>query len=234
MTKAFLFVLISLLIARNTDSKPDSQEQSLSAIFDSFEKRMQVCDNMIVNDIEGGKATVLAAGKEYLRSMQNFSTFVLPSFENKWKFEMKRVQGPKINECKHLKIFGDEKKNYDEAKRFCFFPGAKHANSDKCVIYSIGSNDKWDFEENAYKDSDCTIETFDCTINATIPKTIRDRTRYHLVCLGSEQAEVESDGKILKYMKLSQLNQLVGRKEGPDYLKMDIEVRCSVIVYSSI
>jgi hypothetical protein len=33
-----------------------------------------------------------------------------------------------------------------------------------CVAYSIGSNDKWDFEENFYKDADCAIETFDCML----------------------------------------------------------------------
>lgn len=152
--------------------------------------------------------------------------------------EMYRVMGPMVPECSHLKIFGDEKKNYDEAKRFCYFPDAKHAGGGRCVAYryfehvllclydkeicaSIGSNNNWAFEEYIHKDSECSIETFDCTINATIPEPIRDRTKFYHICLGTTN---NIDRKNQKFGTLSHLNALVGRSEGPDYFKMDIEV----------
>jgi hypothetical protein len=148
-----------------------------------------------------------------------------------WKWELFRIfGGPTIAPCEHLKVFGNEKTNYDEAKRFCYFPNAKHSGGGSCVVYSVGSNNVWDFEVHMVKESDCIIETFDCTVpNVTMPDEIKSRTRFHKVCLG----HTSTDHKKLKFMTLSQINNLVGRKEGPDYFKMDIEV-CFTYSYDSI
>jgi hypothetical protein len=35
---------------------------------------------------------------------------------------------------------------------------------EECVIYSIGSDDSWGFEEDMAKRTKCRIETFDCTV----------------------------------------------------------------------
>jgi len=37
-------------------------------------------------------------------------------------------------------------------------------SSDRCVVYSIGSNNQWDFEEAIFRSTKCMIETFDCTL----------------------------------------------------------------------
>jgi len=147
----------------------------------------------------------------------------LSPFSGSWKWEMFRLNFPKVPECSHLKIFGDEKKNYDEAKRFCYYPNAKTAEGtegSKCVAYSIGSNDKWAFEEDFFAQSDCNIETFDCTCNATVPEAIRSRTRFHQVCLGTKDSV---DGRGQRFSTLQHINKVAGRQHGPDYFKMDIE-----------
>ena len=55
-------------------------------------------------------------------------TSQLEPFSGRWKWEPDRVlhqplivyndKDQNINECSTMKIFGDEKKNYDEAKRY--------------------------------------------------------------------------------------------------------------------
>lgn len=48
-------------------------------------KRLKVCDNMIVNDIPGGPAAVLEAGRLYLESMHNLTITPLEAFKGAWK-----------------------------------------------------------------------------------------------------------------------------------------------------
>ena len=61
------------------------------------------------------------------------------------------------------------------------------------------------------------METFDCTCNATVPSEIEARTRFWGSCLGT------TDSPDHKFLTFPSLNKMIGRKEGPDYLKVDIE-----------
>jgi len=119
--------------------------------------------------------------------------------------------------CKSLKVFGNEASNYDEAKRFCYFGDRKNQT---CVVYSVGGNNQWDFEEYMHHGSNCDIETFDCTVNATVPLKIKDRTRFHKICLGASNSLRNGHQR---FLTLHQMNKVVGRASGPDYFKMDIE-----------
>jgi hypothetical protein len=110
-------------------------------------------------------------------------------------------------------------------------PAEKSVGSSKCLVYSIGSNDKWDFEEHMYKSTQCDIETFDCTLHATVPAHIRDRTHFHHVCLGAVSAKrmvkQAHGGRELEveFLTLADINgKLMKRENGPDFLKIDIEV----------
>lgn len=88
---------------------------------------MKPCDNLIVKSIPGNFTTVLNIGKKYAEMMLN-DTSVLEPFSGRWKWEPDRVlreplrvfndKDQMINECSTMKVFGDEKKNYDEAKRY--------------------------------------------------------------------------------------------------------------------
>jgi hypothetical protein len=49
----------------------------------------------------------------------------------------------------------------DEEKRVCWTP---EFEQDDCVVFSLGSNNQWTFEENVVKETKCKIHTFDCTV----------------------------------------------------------------------
>ena len=58
-----------------------------------------------------------------------------------------------------------------------------------CIIYSIGGNNRWEFEEQLYKMTPCEIYTFDCTgsIDRFMPpKYMNDRLHFHHICLSTE------------------------------------------------
>jgi FkbM family methyltransferase len=51
-----------------------------------------------------------------------------------------------------------------------------------CVVYSLGSNNDFAFEEDVLKRTECTVVTFDCTSAA---RTVDRRHRFVKKCLGS-------------------------------------------------
>ena len=73
-----------------------------------------------------------------------------------------------------------------------------------CVVVSIGSNNQWGFEEAVASSSHCRVETFDCTVDATVPAPLRSRVTFHPFCLGvrdsagarlaRNRAQARSDG----------------------------------------
>lgn len=118
----------------------------------------------------------------------------------------------------------------DEEKRVC--GGLQQLNNKvvtkegknetkKCVVYSVGSNNQYGFEEAVFKRTQCFVEIFDCTINGTFtpPAYIRSRIRTHNVCLGSKTEVVKGR----QFMNWTSLNALTGLNTNPDFLKMDIE-----------
>ena len=88
---------------------------------------------------------------------------------------------------------------------------------DPCVIYSLGSNANFDFEEAVSKQTLCEIHTFDCTVSEDrIPAILPARVTYHSICLGSDE-DVTS-----QYRSLGSLMREFGHSR-VDLLKMDIE-----------
>lgn len=51
-----------------------------------------------------------------------------------------------------------------------------------CVIYSLGSNLQYDFEEAMLAATPCEIHTYDCTADG---KSLGDRHFYHKTCIGN-------------------------------------------------
>ena len=111
--------------------------------------------------------------------------------------------------------------NGDEEKRACglkqLIKLEQNHNRSECIIYSIGSNNQWGFEEAIFEKTNCRVETFDCTTPATIkpPEAIQSRVRYHNICLGSENKG--------KFKTWKGLHEITGIKTAPTFLKMDIE-----------
>jgi hypothetical protein len=116
------------------------------------------------------------------------------------------------NLCPRVEIFGKD----DEEKRFCvdtqrtmFQPG--------CTVFSIGSNNIWEFEKEIAAKTPCMIYTFDCTIGLpTIPQEIKDRVKFFHLCLGKK-----TNGNFRTYWDL--LKEAGLTKFGPTLLKMDVE-----------
>ena len=275
MYLCFLRLLFTISVLSTNSVYSDEAQQWSDHLFDMNVGTIQLptgiamkpCNNLIVKSMPGNFSGVLELGKEYVSILQNDNGQLEP-FTGRWKWEPDRVlheplrkfdiNDKPLHECSTMTVFGDEKHNYDEAKRFCFF-GDKSLTNDlrkvrkrrmlrenanrisdgdkkmgrrleednkgnvtatttaPCTVYSIGSNNKWDFEMNFFKQTKCKIETFDCTCNATIPPEIETRTRFWESCIGA------TDSNDKKFLTFPSLNRMIGRKEGPDYLKVDIE-----------
>lgn len=57
-----------------------------------------------------------------------------------------------------------------------------------CVVYSIGSNNQWDFEESLYQISNCSVFTFHGTCDGSnMPSHIKDRVTFKKICLDNEE-----------------------------------------------
>ncbi len=94
----------------------------------------------------------------------------------------------------------------DEEKRICW--PLDVLKSPGCVVFSIGSNNQWTFEEDVSAKTTCMVHTFDCTVkNPTPPPT---RVAFHPTCVGSSCG-------------LTPLMELVERHGVPYYLKFDAE-----------
>lgn len=110
-------------------------------------------------------------------------------------------------------------KDGDGGKFVCGIQDIPDNKDRPCIIYSIGSNHVWDFEEDAYNSTRCTIHTFDCTVQSnSMPEYIRDRATFHKICMGS--SENSSEGKI--FMNLKEVMDMLGHSY-VTLLKADIE-----------
>jgi len=110
-----------------------------------------------------------------------------------------------------LKSFMQKKSSFDET----------HSVPSNCVVFSIGSNNQWGFEEAIFKSTFCRIEVFDCTVknSSSPPAAIQPRTKLHFICLG-EFDEIKNGRR---YMTWNSIIALTSLTHPPTFLKMDIE-----------
>jgi hypothetical protein len=125
------------------------------------------------------------------------------------------VMGPIGPACKRLEIFWVG----DGEKRACGLALDAEATGN-CTIISIGSNKEWDFEEAVFDQLECFVETFDCTVLATVPPRIASRTRFHHVCAAGGDW-VDPSSRV--YRSWPSIISMLCLKNPPLYLKMDIE-----------
>ena len=122
-----------------------------------------------------------------------------------------------------LTCVGHQRCGHDEAKAAC---GLSKLPND-CIIYSIGGNNMWMFEEDALKKTPCEIHTFDCTGNVTrFVKPDNDRLHFHHICLGTEHEPAPEictkAGKCGETWTLLEIQKHFNHKR-IDLYKMDIE-----------
>ncbi len=95
-------------------------------------------------------------------------------------------------------------------------------NDSSCVIYSLGSNKQFQFEENvSRKWPHCKVFTFDCTIkHKWLPgEKPPSYTKFYDWCLGPEDKVMSGNRQ---FLKLDTIKKMLGH-EKIDLLKMDIE-----------
>lgn len=98
-----------------------------------------------------------------------------------------------------------------------------------CVIYSIGSNNEFGFEEDLLQRTQCEIHTFDCTgpISRFTNKPNHPRSHFHHMCLSHEYvaAPPRCQGRQVcgEMMTLAQLQAKLNHTTAPALLKIDVE-----------
>lgn len=99
----------------------------------------------------------------------------------------------------------------------------------RCVVYSIGGNNQWEFENDLLDRTPCSIHTFDCTgPKERYNAPNNSRHFFHHVCLGAEHEESPEICKGSYNIKcgptwtLKEMQQHLGHRQ-IDLLKMDIE-----------
>ncbi len=90
-----------------------------------------------------------------------------------------------------------------------------------CIVYSIGSNNQWLFEEDILKTTPCEVHTFDCTWSKDrFQPPNNPRLHFHHVCLGTENRP--SSARNGEFWTLDKMTTILGHDK-IDLLKMDIE-----------
>lgn len=115
--------------------------------------------------------------------------------------------------CPDLRFFGRD----DEEKAVCW---SETFGQEPCVIFSVGSNNQWTFEESVVAETSCKVKTFDCTIpHADMPEQLMPRVQFHNLCLWGHRKGRKQGKEFVDYATM------VEEAGGvfPKYLKMDIE-----------
>jgi len=151
--------------------------------------------------------------KEHLQQSQNSKE--QEYLTNHRRFNMLGPVGPTCS--KELETYGTG----DEEKRACGLKEIAEGADGACIIFSIGSNNQWNFEEEIFDRTLCTVETFDCTVTDDVhpPERIQSRVNLHQICLGENDAVINNR----TFMSWPSINKMIGLKTGPSFLKMDIE-----------
>lgn len=140
------------------------------------------------------------------------SSIVFRTHELTWNAHLPHTHKP-FDSLPNVVPCNDELYTDTDSKVIC---GLSHLES-PCIIYSLGSNGNFIFEEAVSESTPCEIHTFDCTVSKDrLPAVLPYRVTYHSICLGSDE-DVTS-----MYRSLGSIMNEFGHAR-VDLLKMDIE-----------
>jgi len=118
----------------------------------------------------------------------------------------------------------------DQSKIVCGLDELRKMKQDDedCIVYSIGGNNQWAFENDILKNTPCEVHTFDCTGPVTRFKPPKnDRLHFHHICLGTQHQEAakECPGTFVICGEVWTLAEMQKRLNHHriDLFKMDIE-----------
>ena len=117
--------------------------------------------------------------------------------------------------CPSLKRVGGDG---DGGKLICGLDQIPDDPGRPCIVYSIGSNNNWAFEEDIVKTTTCQVFTFDCTVDGQVPLAIQDRVSFYPQCLGN----VPEGSTDTNFRSLRGLMEMLGH-DHITLLKADIE-----------
>lgn len=108
----------------------------------------------------------------------------------------------------------------DESKIICGLSALKPP----CVIYSIGGNNKWKFEQDALAKTSCDVHTFDCTGKLSrFEVPMNNRMHFHHVCLGTKNLPGGNDKqRIGEVWTIEKMQKTLGHAQ-ISLVKIDIE-----------
>lgn len=133
-----------------------------------------------------------------------------------------------MTSCNDLQCIGGECSD-DLSKFICGMDGLSRLDS--CLIYAIGSNNEWDFEEDLLERTNCQIHSFDCTGKRdrfNVPE--HDNITFHHICLGAQKLKgIGNENPHCGHKRLcgdtwtlADIQQHLGHDK-VDLLKLDIE-----------
>lgn len=123
---------------------------------------------------------------------------------------------PAWHMCMHPQLLGT-RRAYRSSRDGYMSCGIFIRDGFNCVVYSLGSNDQFDFEEAVLQRSNCSVHTFDCTSNAP-PKQLSHRHHFHDTCIGPST----SGSPKLKFKSLQQVMSELGHSR-LSAMKWDVE-----------
>lgn len=107
----------------------------------------------------------------------------------------------------------------DESKIVC----GLHLLKPPCIVYSIGGNNQWQFEEDVLEKTNCIVHTFDCTgPRERFTPPLHPKLNFHHICLVSDETEMHDAIMEGKRWTLASMQKNLGHNQ-IDLLKLDVE-----------
>lgn len=119
--------------------------------------------------------------------------------------------------CPRLARIGGEG---DGGKLVCGLDRIPHSTANPCIVYSVGGNNNWKFEEDIVRSTSCSVHTFDCTVDGHVPADITDRVHFHKICLGAGSRNSRNTSSTA-FMSLKEIMGMLDH-DHITLLKMDI------------
>lgn len=173
--------------------------------------------------------TVVQTAQEWLNHQDAYNQIAEQTIYTHWDHRRFFPFDPMAS-CKDLQCIGGACSE-DRSKIAC---GMDHLSRlDKCVVYSIGSNNFWEFEQDILKRTNCDVFTFDCTGSLSRFKVPNEeRLHFHHICVGAQSLKGKGEEGCTGNTELcgdtwtlEEIQQHLGHSK-VDLLKLDIEGMC--------
>jgi len=213
---------IIFLYTNPTDKIEDDHTVSMATILLSDEN---ICQQ---NPYLSSVSYNMAAIREYQRQLPVLHRRATSWFEAEHGWNHGRFRAfQELAQCHDVQCIGGPCR-HDRSKIVCGFEALAAATtfpsetSSSCIVYSLGSNNQWEFERDVLNQSPCLVHTFDCTGDrARFQVPQHDRLAFHYECLYG--GDVQAQGRRApNFYTLDEIMSRHGHTQ-VDLFKIDIE-----------